>query len=137
MYTCIQSLQDLQRYARFAQVGERGYVSFGERFYGYLFDELPQSEDLALLLPLYAAQDIACGDSRIFYHVYSSDDNDALTRAVVERISDEMQELDENFEASTVVVITWYDTQPYRCTFNNDFYGPRPVRDLRNAYFPQ
>ena len=107
-------------------------MSFGERFYGYLFDELPQNEDLALLLPLYAAQDIACGDSRIFYHVYSSDDDDALTSAVIERITGEMRAIDDDFRATSVVVITWYDTQPYRCSFNEDFYGPRPVTSVFN-----
>ena len=69
------------------QIGERGYVSFGERFYGYLFTELPQDPDLALLCPLYAAQDIACGESRIFYHVYSSSARDQLSYQIISRMN--------------------------------------------------
>ena len=62
-------------------------MSFGERFYGYLFDELPVDADLALLAPLYASQDIACGDSRIFYHIYSSNDRDQLSYQIISRIN--------------------------------------------------
>ena len=62
-------------------------MSFGERFYGYLFTELPQDPDLALLCPLYAAQDIACGESRIFYHVYSSSARDQLSYQIISRMN--------------------------------------------------
>ena len=62
-------------------------MSFGERFYGYLFTELPQDPDVALLCPLYAAQDIACGESRIFYHVYSSSARDQLSYQIISRMN--------------------------------------------------